>query len=47
MRKKEDPTPRKALKKMVYQRDKGKCRVCGVKVDPFNFEICVMLKFYQ
>ncbi|MDI6904349.1 MAG: HNH endonuclease signature motif containing protein [Candidatus Bathyarchaeia archaeon] len=33
------PTPRKALKKMVYQRDKGKCRVCGVKVDPFNFEI--------
>ena len=33
------PTPRKALKKMVYQRDKGKCRVCGAKVDPFNFEI--------
>ena len=33
------PTPKKALKKMVYQRDKGKCRVCGAKVDPFNFEI--------
>jgi hypothetical protein len=33
------PTPKKALKKMVYQRDKGKCRICGVKVDPFSFEI--------
>lgn len=33
------PTPKKALKKIVYQRDKGKCRVCGAKVDPFNFEI--------
>lgn len=33
------PTPRKTLKKMVYERDKGRCRVCGTKVDPFNFEI--------
>ena len=33
------PTPRKTLKKMVYERDKGRCRVCGAKVDPFNFEI--------
>jgi hypothetical protein len=33
------PTPTKALKKIVYQRDKGKCRVCGADVDPFNFEI--------
>jgi sulfur relay (sulfurtransferase) DsrC/TusE family protein len=33
------PRPKKALKKMVYQRDKGKCRICGAKIDPFNFEI--------
>jgi hypothetical protein len=33
------PTPTKALKKMVYERDKGKCRVCCADVDPFNFEI--------
>jgi hypothetical protein len=33
------PTPRKALKKMVYLRDKGKCRICGTKVDSFDFEI--------
>jgi len=33
------PTPKKALKKMVYKRDKGKCRICGSKVDPFSFEI--------
>ena len=31
--------PTKALKKMVYLRDKGVCRVCNEKVDPFNFEI--------
>ena len=33
------PTPSKILKKMVYERDKGRCRICGKKVDPFNFEI--------
>jgi len=33
------PTPTKTLKKMVYERDKGRCRICGAKVDPFNFEI--------
>ena len=31
--------PTKALKKMVFLRDKGVCRVCKEKVDPFNFEI--------
>jgi hypothetical protein len=31
--------PTKALKKMVYLRDKGVCCVCNEKVDPFNFEI--------
>lgn len=31
--------PTKALKKMVFLRDKGVCRVCNEKVDPFNFEI--------
>jgi hypothetical protein len=31
--------PTKALQKMVYLRDKGFCRVCNEKVDPFNFEI--------
>jgi hypothetical protein len=33
------PTPTKILKKMVYERDRGRCRICGKKVDPFNFEI--------
>ena len=33
------PTPSKILKKMVYERDKGICQICGKKVDPFNFEI--------
>ena len=33
------PTPTKALKKIVYQRDKGRCRVCNMEVAPFNFEI--------
>ena len=33
------PTPSKALKKMIYQRDEGICRLCKAKVDPFNFEI--------
>ena len=33
------PTPTKTLKKMVYERDKGRCRICGANVDPFNFEI--------
>jgi hypothetical protein len=31
--------PNKALKKMVFLRDKGVCRVCNEKVDPFNFEV--------
>ena len=31
--------PTKALKKMVFLRDKGFCRVCSERVDPFNFEI--------
>jgi hypothetical protein len=31
--------PNKALKKMIYVRDKGMCRMCGERVDPFNFEI--------
>jgi len=31
--------PTKAVKKMVFLRDKGVCRVCNEKVDPFNFEI--------
>jgi hypothetical protein len=33
------PTPTKALKKIVFQRDKGICRICGKRVDPFDFEI--------
>lgn len=33
------PTPTKALKRMVYQRDKGICCLCGKRVDPFDFEI--------
>jgi formamidopyrimidine-DNA glycosylase len=31
------PTPKRALTRMVYERDKGKCRVCGKEVDPFDF----------
>jgi HNH endonuclease len=31
--------PTKALKKMIYVRDKGFCRMCNEKVDPFNFEV--------
>ena len=31
--------PTKALKKMIYIRDKGVCRLCNEKVDPFNFEV--------
>jgi hypothetical protein len=31
--------PNKALKKMIFMRDKGTCRVCNEKVDPFNFEV--------
>jgi hypothetical protein len=31
--------PNKALKKMVYVRDKGICRMCNEKVDLFSFEI--------
>ncbi|MEM4713839.1 MAG: HNH endonuclease [Candidatus Bathyarchaeia archaeon] len=33
------PTPSKILKKMVYERDRGICQICGKRVDPFNFEI--------
>jgi hypothetical protein len=31
--------PTQALKKMIYIRDKGICRLCHEKVDPFNFEV--------
>jgi 5-methylcytosine-specific restriction endonuclease McrA len=31
--------PTKALKKMIFVRDKGVCRVCNERVDPFNFEV--------
>jgi len=31
--------PTKSLKKIIYVRDKGTCRICHQKVDPFNFEI--------
>jgi hypothetical protein len=31
--------PTKALKKMIFLRDKGVCRVCNEKVDPFSFEV--------
>ena len=31
--------PTKALKKMIYIRDKAVCRLCIEKVDPFNFEV--------
>jgi hypothetical protein len=33
------PTPTKALKSLVYRRDKGKCRLCGLPVDPLEFEV--------
>lgn len=33
------PVPNKVLKMKVYERDKGKCRLCGKKVNPFDFEI--------
>lgn len=36
---KKRPKPTQALKKMIYTRDKGVCRLCNEKVDPFNFEI--------
>ena len=31
--------PNQALKKMIYIRDKGVCRLCSERVDPFNFEV--------
>jgi hypothetical protein len=31
--------PTQALKKVIYIRDKGICRLCNEKVDPFNFEV--------
>jgi hypothetical protein len=31
--------PTQALKKMIYTRDNGICRLCNEKVDPFNFEV--------
>jgi hypothetical protein len=31
--------PTQALKKMIYLRDKGVCRLCNERVDPFNFEV--------
>ena len=33
------PTPTKELKKMIYERDKGHCRLCGKRVDPFDFDV--------
>lgn len=36
---KKRPKPTQALKKMIFIRDKGICRLCNEKVDPFNFEI--------
>ena len=36
---KKRPKPTQALKKMIYIRDKGICRLCNEKVDPFNFEV--------
>jgi len=32
-------TPTKVLKKLVFERDKGRCRVCGKKVDHLDFNI--------
>ena len=31
--------PTQALKKIVFTRDNGTCRICGQKVDPFNFDV--------
>ncbi|MDG6985899.1 MAG: HNH endonuclease [Nitrososphaerota archaeon] len=31
--------PTAALKRLVYSRDKGICRLCNEKVDPFDFDI--------
>ena len=31
--------PTAALKRLVYSRDKGVCRLCGERVDPFDFDI--------
>jgi 5-methylcytosine-specific restriction endonuclease McrA len=31
--------PTQALRKMVYARDKGICRICKEKVNPFYFEV--------
>ena len=31
--------PTQALRKMVYARDKGVCRICKEKVNPFYFEV--------
>jgi hypothetical protein len=33
------PTPTKALKSLVFHRDKGSCRLCNLPVDPTNFDI--------
>lgn len=31
--------PTQALKKIIFVRDKGVCRLCNEKVDPFNFDV--------
>jgi hypothetical protein len=31
--------PTQALKKMIYIRDKGVCKLCNERVDPFSFEV--------
>ena len=36
---KKRPKPTQALKRMVFRRDNGICRLCHEKVDAFNFEV--------
>lgn len=31
--------PTAALKRLVFSRDKGRCRLCGHEVDPFDFDV--------
>ena len=33
------PRPSKAFRKIIYDKDRGKCYICGKKVDPFDFEL--------